>query len=418
MVKQKAKSFKLLAPAGDWECLRAAINAGADCVYLGVANFNMRSTAAKNFGLKELPEITKFAQRSNVETNITVNTVMYNSNLKTMRKIIDSAKKAGIDNIIVSDFAAIQYAQEINMPITISTQLSISNIESVRYFSKYANRMILARELSLEQIKEIIQQIEREKIKGPNGKLIEIEIFGHGALCVAVSGRCNMSLYCYDKSANKGECTQICRRAYKITDLETGKELKVDNNYIMSPKDLCTIGLLPEIINSGVKILKIEGRGRPPEYVDTVVKTYKKAIKAIIDGKYNTDLVKNLNKKLETVFNRGLSSGLYMGRNFDEWASGEGNQSKTKRTFVGKVLHYFPKKSIALIEVLSKMTLNEGDNCIITGKTTGLVRCKLKNMVIENKTIKRVVQKNKFTIEIKEKVRKNDDVFVINNTKN
>ena len=261
-LKEKAKIFKLLAPAGDWECLQTAIKANSDCVYLGIANFNMRSTGAKNFQLEDLPKIAKLCKKHDVETYLTVNTVMYNSDLAVMKKIIKAAKDSGFNGVIVSDFAAIQYAKKIAMPMTISTQLSISNIEAVKYFSKYANRIILARELTLEQVKAIIKQIEEEKIKGPNGKLIEIEIFGHGALCVAVSGRCNMSLYCYDKSANKGECTQICRRAYKVTDLETGIELKIDNNYIMSPKDLSTIGFLPEIINSGVKILKIEGRGR------------------------------------------------------------------------------------------------------------------------------------------------------------
>ncbi len=416
-LSKKAKSFKILAPAGDWESLRAAIQAEADCVYFGISNFNMRSTGAKNFKLEDLSKIAKYCKDNNVETNLTVNTILYNSDLKKMRKIIDNAKKSNIDNIIASDFAVIQYANSVNMPVCISTQLSVSNIDSVKYFSKYAHRIILARELSLDQVQEIIKQIKKEKITGPKGELVEIEIFGHGALCVAISGRCNMSLYCYNSSANKGECTQVCRRAYRVQDFETGQELKIDNNYIMSPKDLCTIGFLDKIIDSGVKVLKLEGRGRSPEYVDVVVKTYKKAIKAIEKNTYTPSLIKRLNKDLGTVFNRGLSMGLYRGRDFNEWATGPGNQSKKKRYFVGKILHYFNKKGVALIEVSSNLTLREGQECIITGSTTGLVRFKLKKMVIENKEVKEVKQNQQFTIKITTKVRKNDNVFVIINSK-
>ncbi len=412
-LSQKAKSFKILAPAGDWESLRAAIAANTDSVYFGISDFNMRSTGAKNFKISDIPKITKLCKEKKVETYVTVNTVMYNSDLKKMKKIIDEAKENKCDGVIVSDFAAIQYAKEINMPMCISTQLSISNIEAVKYFSKYANRIILARELSLEQIKEIITQIKEKEIKGPNGKLLEIEIFGHGALCVAVSGRCNMSLYCYNKSANRGECTQVCRRSYKVTDLETGQELKIDNNYVMSPKDLSTIGLLPEIIDAGVKVLKLEGRGRPPEYVDTVVKTYQKAIKAIDTGNYSPKLVKELNKDLESVFNRGLGTGMYLGRDQKEWANGPGNQAKSKRIFVGKVLHYFNQKKVALIEIQTKVSLKENDKCLITGPTTGLIKFKIKEPVIENKKVSTINQKDKFTVFIGEKVRKNDDLFLV-----
>jgi U32 family peptidase len=410
---KQRKSLKLLAPAGDWECLQAAIQAKADYVYLGISNFNMRSTGAKNFEISDLPKISKYCKENRVEAYITVNTVLYNSDLKKMREIITSAKENDFNGVIVSDFAAIEYAHEIDMPMSISTQLSISNIESVRFFAKYANRMILARELSLEQVKEIVKQIEEYNITSPDGELVEIEIFGHGALCVAVSGRCNMSLYCYNSSANKGECTQICRRAYKIEDLETGQELKIDNHYVMSPKDLCTIGMLDKIIDSGVKVLKLEGRGRPPEYVDTVVKTYRKAIDAIGNDSYTPKLIEELNRNLKTVFNRGLSTGLYMGRSYDEWAKGPGNQAKTKRAFVGKVLHYFPKKQVALIKITANITLTEGQECLIIGENTGLVRFKLKNIVFEEKEVKKITQNQQFTIKTPIKVRKNDNVFVI-----
>jgi U32 family peptidase len=410
---KQRKSLKLLAPAGDWECLQAAIQAKADYVYLGISNFNMRSTGAKNFEISDLPKISKYCKENRVEAYITVNTVLYNSDLKKMREIITSAKENDFNGVIVSDFAAIEYAHEIDMPMSISTQLSISNIESVRFFAKYANRMILARELSLEQVKEIVKQIEEYNITSPDGELVEIEIFGHGALCVAVSGRCSMSLYCYNSSANKGECTQICRRAYKIEDLETGQELKIDNHYVMSPKDLCTIGMLDKIIDSGVKVLKLEGRGRPPEYVDTVVKTYRKAIDAIGNDSYTPKLIEELNRNLKTVFNRGLSTGLYMGRSYDEWAKGPGNQAKTKRAFVGKVLHYFPKKQVALIKITANITLTEGQECLIIGENTGLVRFKLKNIVFEEKEVKKITQNQQFTIKTPIKVRKNDNVFVI-----
>ena len=412
-LSQKAKSFKLLAPAGDWECLRAAVNAGADYVYLGISNFNMRATGAKNFDLKDLPKIVEHCKKNDVNTYLTVNTVLYNSDLPKMRRIIEQAKQSSINGIIASDLAAIQYAKKIGISSSISTQLSISNIESVKFFSDYADRIILARELTLEQVKEIIRQIEEENIKGPKGELVEIEIFGHGALCVAISGRCNMSLYCYNSSANRGECTQVCRRAYKVQDLETGHELKIDNNYIMSPKDLCTIGFLDKIIDSGVKVLKIEGRGRPPEYVDTVVRVYKKAIQAIIQEQYSKNLIKELNKELGSVFNRGLSTGLYMGRNYAEWTNGAGNQAKTKRVFVGKVLHYFPKKEVALIENTSNLVLKQGQECIITGSTTGIVRVKLQNMIVANKKVNSLKKGQQFTMKIPQKVRKNDNVFVI-----
>lgn len=416
-LSKKAQLFKILAPAGDWASLRTAINAGADFVYFGIKDFNMRSTGAKNFKISDIPKIVALCKKNKVKTYITVNTVLYNSDLKKMQKIISKAKESKCDGIIVSDFAAIQYAKKIKMPMCISTQLSISNIEAVKYFSRYADRIILARELSLKQIKEISKEIEKQKIKGPSGKLVEIEVFGHGALCVAISGRCNMSLFCYNTSANKGECSQICRRPYKVTDLETETELKVDNNYIMSPKDLCTIGLLPEIINSGVKVLKIEGRGRPPEYVDTVVRVYKKAIEAITEDNFTLKLIDELNQELKTVFNRGLSTGFYMGRKFDEWAKGDGNQAKTKRIFAGKVLHYFPQKKVALIRVLSKIELKKGDKCLIIGQKTGLVIFKLENMLVENSKVDKVKQNHDFTIKISKTVRKNDDVFVISKIK-
>lgn len=411
-IKDKAKQFKLLAPAGNWESLRAAVNAGADSVYFGIADFNMRATAAKNFTFEDLSDIAKFCKEKHVETCVTVNTIMYNSDLETMRKVIDAVKDSGCDAVIVADLAALLYANEVGVPAYISTQLSVSNIEAVRFFAKYSNRIILARELTIEQVKEIVKQIEKENIKGPSGNLVEIEIFGHGALCVAVSGRCSMSLFCYNSSANKGKCTQVCRRSYKITDTETGQELVIDNNYVMSPKDLSTIGLLPEIIDSGAKILKIEGRGRPAEYVDTVIRCYKDAINSILEDTYTEEKVQNWNERLGTVFNRGLSTGMYMGRKLDEWANGAGNQASMERQAVGKVLNYFKKEKVALIRVLADIVVEEGEECLITGDTTGLVRCKFESMRYDEKEFKNVTKGEDFTMKVPEDIRKNDQVFV------
>jgi U32 family peptidase len=414
-IQQKAKNFKILAPAGDWESLRTAVTAGADSVYFGIADFNMRATAARNFTFEDLKDIALYCNEKNVETCITVNTIMYNSDLETMKKVIDAVKDSGCSAVIVADISALQYANKVGVSAYVSTQMSVSNIETVKFFSQYTDRIILARELTLEQVKEIVTQIEEEAIKGPSGELVEIEIFGHGALCVAVSGRCSMSLYCYDSSANKGKCTQVCRRAYKVTDLETGKELVVDNNYIMSPKDLCTIGMLKQVIDTGTKVLKIEGRGRPAEYVDTVVRCYKEAVNSIIDDTYTEEKVEGWNKRLNTVFNRGLSSGLYMGRDTDEWAKGPGNQASMERILVGKVLNYYPQQEVVYIKVLADIEVNDGEDCLITGDTTGLVRSVYKEMLIDTQKSKVVKQGDSFTMKIPNRVRKNDQVFVFRN---
>ncbi len=411
-LEEKAKEFKILAPAGSWESLRAAVEAGADSVYFGIADFNMRATAARNFTKEDLPKINEYCREHNVETCITVNTLMYDSDLSTMREVIDAVKKSGCDAVIVADIAALQYANEVGIPAYISTQMSVANIDAVRFFSKFSDRIILARELSIEQVKEIVDQVEKENILGPKGKLVEIEVFGHGALCVAVSGRCSMSLFCYGTSANKGKCTQVCRRQYKITDIETGKELKIDNNYVMSPKDLCTIGMLDKLIDSGVKVLKIEGRGRPAEYVDTVVRCYKEAIESVLDGSYSKEKIDGWNKRLNTVFNRGLSTGMFMGRDMDEWAGDSGNQATNEKFLVGKVLNYFDKVGVAHIAVQSDIVVNEGDECLITGDKTGLVRCEFKNMRLDKKELKSVKQGDAFTLKIPKEVRENDTVYV------
>lgn len=411
-LKQKAKDFKILAPAGNWESLRAAVEAGADSIYLGISDFNMRATASRNFQMEDLSEISQYCKENDVEVCVTVNTIMYNSDLEKMQSVMKAVKSSGCNAVIVADIAALMYANEIGIPAYISTQMSISNIESIRFFSKYSDRIILARELSLEQVKEIVDQIKEFDIKGPSGRLVEIEIFGHGALCVAVSGRCSMSLFCYNTSANKGKCTQICRRSYIVKDKETGQELEIDNNYVMSPKDLCTIGMLDKIIDSGVKILKIEGRGRPPEYVDTVIRSYKEAVQSIIDGTYTSEKISRWNEDLKTVFNRGLGVGMYMGRRWDEWANGSDNQARKEKILIGRVLNYYPRIGVVYIKVEGDYSIKEGDEYIITGSRTGILRGVFKDMVLDKKDMPKVSQGEEFTMKIEGTAHHNDSVFV------
>jgi len=411
------KKPEILAPAGSFETLQAAINAGADAVYFGIADFNMRATAAKNFTLGDLPEIVQICRKAKVKTYVTVNTLLYNNELEKMRKIIDAIKRIGISAIIAADMATIEHAREKGVEIHISTQLSISNTESLKFYSQFADRVVLARELSLEQVKKIVEDIKEQKIKGPGGKLVEIEVFTHGALCVAVSGRCAMSLYCYNRSANRGKCTQMCRRRYKITDIETGKELEVDNNYVLSPADLCTIGMLPELIDAGVNVLKFEGRGRPPEYVDTVIRTYRQALEAIEKGEYGEDKIKEWTKELKKVYNRGFSTGLYMGRKGDEWAGIHGSKATQEKLLIGVVQKYYPKIQVIQIEIQAKSTIKEGEKFIITGPTTGIIKGKLAKMQIDEKLVKEATQNNVITFKIKGQARKNDKFFVVRKRK-
>lgn len=329
-------NIEILAPAGSFESLNAAINAGADSVFLGIADFNMRASAAVNFTRENLQEVVKLCHENKVKVYLTVNTLLYNDDLGTMRDVVDLAKKTRVDALIVADIATVVYAREKGMEVHISTQLSISNTEGVKFYSQFADRIVLARELKLEQIKKIHEDIIAQEIKGPKGELVEIEAFAHGAMCVAVSGRCSMSLYCSGTSANKGKCSQICRRPFTVTDDLTGKKLRVDNNFVMSASDLCTIGMLPQMIDAGVKVFKFEGRGRAPEYVDMVIRSYKEAFDSIENGTYTKDKIKAWNKDLGTVFNRGQSTGLYMGLEFSEWAMGSNSKATRKKVQIGR----------------------------------------------------------------------------------
>lgn len=416
-MKKETQLPKLLAPAGSFETLQAALDAGADEVYFGIADFNMRATAAANFQPDDLEEIVKRCKAKGVKTNLTVNTVLYDEELEKMRRVVDLAKEHGVDSIIAADMATISYASEVGIEVHISTQVSISNFETVKFYSKFADRIVLARELNLEQVAGIIEKIKSEKIKGLSGKLVEIEVFAHGALCVAVSGRCAMSLYCSNTSANRGKCSQMCRRAYKVTDISTGKELVVDNNFVMSSADLCTIGMLPELVEAGVYILKIEGRGRSPEYVDTVIRTYKEALNSVADGSYSTEKIKEWNKALKTVFNRGFTQNYYMGYPVGAWAGVHGSKATEEKTLVGKVLHYYPKVKVAEVIIEGNHEIEEGEKFSITGDTTGVLVGTLDGMLIDEKKVQKAGKSDIVTFKVAKRVRKNDKVFVIRKRK-
>ena len=407
----KTSHIEILAPAGSFDSMNAAINAGCNAIYFGISDMNMRASAAVNFGIEDIPEIVKICKEKYIKTYITLNTLLYDSDIEKMHNIIYAIKDSGINAIIAADMSTILYARKNNIEVHISTQLSISNIDTLKFYSQFSDRVVLARELTIEQVKEICNEIKKQNITGPKGNLVEIEVFAHGALCVAVSGRCSMSLYCYNTSANRGKCTQICRRRYKITDIDSGKELKVDNNYVMSSSDLCTIGMLDELVDSGVKVLKFEGRGRSPEYVDTVIRTYKEALKAIEEGNYTEENIAKWNKELGTVFNRGLSQGFYMGRKMDEWAGVHGSKATKEKIQIGNVEKFYPRIGIAQVVVKAKEQIKQGEEFVIIGDKTGVVKGKLKEIWIDDRLSEKAIQGEVFTFKINEAVRENDKFY-------
>ena len=363
------KTLEIMAPAGNFECLTAAIQAGADSVYFGIDRLNMRSHSANNFQAEDLDEIVRLCSGAGVKTYLTLNITLYDNDLEDMRKALDAAMKAGVSAVIASDMAAIAYARSIGLEVHISTQLSISNVEALRFYAAFADVIVLARELNLSQVREISEAIDRENICGPSGKKVRIEMFAHGALCMAVSGKCYLSLHEYGASANRGSCYQICRRGYEVTDLETGNSLLVDNKYIMSPKDLCTIEFMDKIIDAGVTVFKIEGRARPAEYVKKVVSCYRKAADAVCAGEYSPELAASLKAELSEVFNRGFWDGYYQGARLGEWSEVYGSKATRKKVYSGKVTNWFGKLSVAEILVESA-SLKVGDRILIIGPTT------------------------------------------------
>ncbi len=379
------KELEIMAPAGNFECLVAAIEGGADSVYFGIGTLNMRSRSANNFRREDLPEITRICREYGVKSYMTLNIILYDNDLDAAREVLDAALAAGVDAVIASDMAVILYCRKIGMEVHISTQLSISNIEALRFYAQFADVVVLARELNLDQVREIHDAIVSEGIKGPSGQLVRIEMFAHGALCMAVSGKCYLSLHAYGASANRGACFQVCRRGYEVTDLETGYKLDIDNEYIMSPKDLCTIEFMERIIASGVKVFKIEGRARNAEYVKRCASCYRRAADAVCDGRYTPDLAAELKRELGEVFNRGFWDGYYQGARLGEWSDIYGSAATRKKIYSGKVTNWFNKIGVAEVHVESE-PLRTGDDILIIGPTTGVIEMKVEDMRVNLKS--------------------------------
>ncbi len=382
------KELEIMAPAGNFECLHAAIQGGADSVYFGIGHLNMRSHSANNFSAEDLPEITRICKEKGVKTYMTLNIVLYNEDILPMREALDAAKNAGVDAIIASDMAAITYCRQIGLEVHISTQLNVSNIEAVRFYSQFADVVVLAREVNLHQVKEIHEAIVDQGIKGPSGQPVRIEMFAHGALCMAVSGKCYLSLQTYGASANRGSCYQLCRRGYEVTDLETGTRLNVDNKYIMSPQDLCTIEFMDKIIDAGVKVFKIEGRARSAEYVKRTAECYRQAANAVCEGTYSSEYASVLKDRLSEVFNRGFWDGYYQGARLGEWSKVYGSQATRKKVYSGKVTNWFDKIGVAEILIESE-TLRKGDEVLIIGATTGVLERTIDEIRVELQPVQR-----------------------------
>ena len=382
------KELEIMAPAGNFECLHAAIEGGADSVYFGVGRLNMRSHSANNFSPEDLPEIVRICRQYGVKTYMTLNIVLYDGDLASMREALDAAREAGVDAIIASDMAAIMYCREIGLEVHASTQLNVSNLEALRFYSRFADVIVLARELDLGQVRKIHEAIVEEGIKGPSGKPVRIEMFAHGALCMAVSGKCYLSLHAYGKSGNRGECYQICRRGYEVTDLETGYKLNIDNKYIMSPKDLCTIEFMDKIIGAGVTVFKIEGRARSAEYVKRTASCYRRAADAVCDGTYTPEYASSLKDELSEVFNRGFWDGYYQGARLGEWSEIYGSHATRRKVYCGKITNWYDRLGVAEILVESA-ALEVGADYMVIGATTGVFEGSVTEIRVDLKPVQR-----------------------------
>ena len=399
-----------MAPAGSWESLSAALKAGADSIYFGVESLNMRAHSAAHFTINDLRDIATKCNEAGVKSYLTVNTIIYGEDLPLMRSICDAAKEAAISAVIASDVAVLQYCKEIKQEVHLSTQLNISNVEALKFYAQFADVVVLARELNLDQVAEICRQIDEQEILGPSGKKVRIEMFCHGALCMAISGKCYLSLNNLGSSANRGACLQVCRRSYTVRDRETGVELDVDNKYIMSPKDLKTIRFLDRMVEAGVKVFKIEGRARGPEYVYTVVRCYKEALDAALNGT-TTEQMKNVwDERLKKVFNRGFWDGYYLGQTMGEWSSNYGSSATERKVYVGRGVKYFSKIGVAEF-LLEASDLNKGDHLLITGPTTGAVYVTADEMRYDYEPINHAEQGRFVSIAVPEKVRPSDKLF-------
>ena len=401
-----------MAPAGSFECLQAAIQGGADSVYFGVGRLNMRSRSASNFLPEDLQEVVGICHRAGVKAYLTLNVTLYAEDLAAMRETLVAARDASVDAVIAFDMAVIGACRELGLEVHISTQMSVSNIESLRFWARYADVVVLARELSLTQVKAIHEAIVRENICGPSGKQVRIEMFVHGALCMAVSGKCFLSLHNCGASANRGACLQLCRRGYRVTDLETGTEMEVDNKYIMSPKDLCTIEFLPMIVESGVRVFKIEGRARGPEYVDAVVRCYDEAINAVIEGTFTEERKAEWDTRLARVFNRGFWDGYYQGQTLGEWNDSYGSKATEKKVYAAKAVKYFPKIGVAEFQVEAH-EISVGDSLLVTGTTTGALRFGCTEIRYDLKPVAKAEKGWRISMPVPEKVRPNDKLFIL-----
>lgn len=405
------KDFEIMAPVGSYESLHAAIEAGADAIYFGVEGLNMRSRSSVNFTLDDLRNIASICGEAGVKTYLTVNTIIYDSELERCREVIRAVRDSGISAIIASDVAAIMYARSIGVEVHISTQVNVSNIEAVRFYAQWADVMVLARELNMEQVAAIRDAIVRDDIRGPHGDLVRLEMFCHGALCMAVSGKCYLSLHEMNSSANRGACTQICRRGYRVTDLETNDELEVENKYIMSPKDLKTIHFLNKMIDAGVRVFKIEGRARGPEYVKLTVEAYSQAIEAICDGTYSEEKIAVWDESLARVFNRGFWDGYYMGQRLGEWSSKYGSSATKVKRYIAKGVRHYPKLGVGEFR-MEAGELRPGDEVVITGPDTGAIIMKVDELRLEYDPVPVVRKGESFSLKVPRKIRPSDRMYI------
>lgn len=410
--------FEIMAPVGSRESLAAAIHAGANSVYFGIGKLNMRSHSANHFTIDDLKEIAETCNAQNIKTYLTVNTVIYGEDITTMHEIIDAAKDANITAVIASDVAVMMYCRQVGVEVHLSTQLNISNIDALKFYAQFADVAVLARELNMDQVKEIHEQIIKQNICGPKGLPIRIEMFCHGAFCMAISGKCYMSLHDANRSANRGECVQICRRSYTVTDNETGNQLEIDNKYIMSPKDLKSVRFIDKMMDAGVRVFKIEGRARGPEYVHTVVSCYKEAMQSVLDGTFTEEKKDKWDERLSTVFNRGFWDGYYQGQKMGEWTKEYGNKATEKKVLIGKVIKYFSRLGVAEIAVEAN-TFAKGDKLLITGNTTGAMFLNAEEIRYDLKPVDVAEQGWRVSIPVPDKVRPNDKLFkLIKSAKN
>lgn len=404
--------IELMAPAGSFESLQAALDNGADSVYFGIEQLNMRARSSINFSLDDLQEISERCRRYGVKTYLTLNTIVYDHDLSLVKAIIDRAKEQGITAVIAMDQAVIAYARQAGMTVHISTQINVTNVETLRFYSLFADTMVLSRELSLSQVKKITERVTAEQIKGPSGELVKIEIFGHGALCMAVSGKCYLSLHSHNSSANRGACKQNCRKKYTVIDQETGFEIELDNEYMMSPKDLCTIGFLDQIADAGVKVLKMEGRGRSEEYVATVTRCYREAIDSLYEGGYTPERINQWMSQLETVYNRGFWSGYYLGQELGEWSANSGSAATQKKVYVGKGMGYFARTGIAAFSV-EAFGLKVGDRILVSGPTTGVHETDVTSMMVNDQHSEQAAKGDVLTLPLDFKIRPSDKLYKI-----